>query len=262
MSSHFRFTRLVFAALSLFLLAGGLPAQPKTALASTSWTAAFARAAGADSVVVLAPVELKHPPEYELKPSDLAAVRNAAVVVYAGYEKFAKKLAETAGASGLLTLRIQTTNAPETIKAEARKIADALGTREKFEEWVPAFDALAAETRLRVLEAYPDRRAVVHKMQRPFAETLGLDIVGEFGPAEPSPSLVLELVRKKPALVLDNYHNPSGFPVAESTGAAYAQLINFPGKDGTRSIEDVYAYNAAALEKAAAGAPGRAAGAR
>ena len=40
-------------------------------LASTSLTAAIARAAGASEIRVLTPVETKHPPEYELTPSDL-----------------------------------------------------------------------------------------------------------------------------------------------------------------------------------------------
>ncbi len=248
--------RVLVAVLSIFILAGVagvLPAQQKTVVASTAWTAAFALAAGADSVVVLAPVELKHPPEYELKPSDLAAVRNASLIVYAGYEKFAKKLAETAGGAGLQTLRILTTNAPDTIKAESRKIADLLGTRDRFDAWAARFDETARETRRRILAAYPDRRVVAHKMQMPFVEWLGLDVVGEFGPEEPSPMKVLELVRKKPALVLDNYHNPSGFPIAEAAKSAYTQLINFPGRDGTRTFEDLYSYNAGLLEKAAAG---------
>lgn len=241
----------LFAALLFTLITPGLPADEKIVTASTSWTAAFARAAGAADVRVLAPMELRHPPEYELRPSDLEAVKNSALVIYAGYEKFASKLAETAGGAGLRSLRIRTTNDPGTVKAEAAKIAAVLGTEDRLAAWITAFDPFAEEIRRRILTAWPDRRAVVHKMQRPFAEWLGLDIVGEYGPAEPSPALVLQLVRLRPALVIDNQHNPSGFPIAESAGAAHAPLINFPGKDGTRTIEDVYRYNADVLVKAA-----------
>lgn len=247
-----RFTRVLVTALVFFILTGALGAQQKTVVASTAWTAAFAIAAGAEKVVILAPMELKHPPEYELKPSDLLAVRNAALVVYAGYEKFAKKLAETAGGSGLQTLRIHTTNAPDTIKTESRKIAEILGTLDKFEAWIPQFDKVVEETQRRFLAASSDRRAVVQKLQLPFIQWIGLDILGDFGPEEPSPAKVLELVRKRPTLVLDNYHNASGYPIAEAARAIYAQFINFPGKDGTRTFEDVYRYNAQQLEKAAA----------
>jgi hypothetical protein len=213
-------------------------------VASTSWTAAFALAAGAENIGILAPLELKHPPEYELKPSDLAMVGAADLVIYAGYERFAKKLAETAGAR---TLRVTTVNDPQTIRSEVRKIAEKIMTQDRYEKWEKEFGSLTEEIKKKVLAAYPDKRAVVHTMQKPFAQWLGFEIVGEFGPAEPSPALVLELVRKRPLLVIDNYHNPCGFPIAEAAKSRYTALINFPGKDGSRSIEDVYRLNAEAL---------------
>ena len=75
---------------SLALLVAALPAQnaaPFRVVASTSWTAAFARAAGATDIVTIAPMELRHPPEYEIKPSDLAAVAAARFLVHSGYER-------------------------------------------------------------------------------------------------------------------------------------------------------------------------------
>lgn len=59
------------------LLTGvGLPriwgADDKTVVvASSSWTGAIAEAAGADEVRVLAPFELKHPPEYDYRRAKL-----------------------------------------------------------------------------------------------------------------------------------------------------------------------------------------------
>jgi hypothetical protein len=93
------------------------------------------------------------------------------------------------------------------------------------------------------MAAYPDKRVVAQKMVKSYAEWLGFDVVGTFGPGEPSPAVVLDLIRLKPALVVDNYHSPSGKPIAESLKAPIVELINFPGKDGTKSIEDVFAYN-------------------
>jgi len=80
-----------------------------------------------------------------------------------------------------------------------------------------------------------------------FVNWLGLDVVGTFGPGEPSPAVVLDLIKKKPAMVIDNYHNPGGKALAESLGVPYVVLINFPGKDGTRTIEDVFLYNEKAI---------------
>ncbi|MDR1249511.1 MAG: metal ABC transporter substrate-binding protein [Treponema sp.] len=223
----------------------------KVILVSTSWVGAMATAAGADNVRILAPLDLRHPPEYELKPSDLAAASKADVIIYAGWEQFAQKLADTAGSAGIQTITVRTSNDPAEFREEAAKIARVLGTEAKFEEWWSAFLPFAEELREKVLAAYPDRRTVVNRMQTPYAAWMGFEIVGEFGPAEPSPAVILELARLRPVLVFDNYHGPSGQPVAEAAGAAYVEMLNFPGKDGTLSIKDVFRYNAELLIRAA-----------
>ena len=235
---------LAAAALALAgLLAFAQPAEGPKVVASTSWTAAFARAAGAGEIVTIAPLELRHPPEYELKPSDLAAVAGARFLVHSGYERFAKRLAETAGAEGLAVLAVYTDNLPSKFKAEARKLALAFGTLPAYEDWEKGFDAQAEAMRARVAAAYPVKRAVVHKYLATYAEWLGFEVVGTFGPGEGSPASLLELAKAEPVLVIDNSHNVSGKAVAEATGAPRVELINFPGRDGTRSIEDVFAYN-------------------
>ena len=226
------------------------PAGP-VVVASTSWTSAIARAGGAENVRILAPVDLRHPPEYELKPSDLTAVSEADLIVYAGWEMFAEKLKETAAGSKAQILALKTTNAPETLKKEAAKVAEALSTVQKYEAWSAAFDVLTDELRRQVGQAYPDKRAVVQRMQTPFAVWLGFEAAGEYGPAEPSPAVIVEMVNLKPALVIDNYHGPSGRPIAEASGAPYAELINFPGKDNTVTLDDVFRYNARILIDAA-----------
>jgi len=227
-------------AAALFVAA---PVSAQTVVASTAWTGAIARAAGAAEVRVIAPLELKHPPEYEIKPSDLEAVRGAALVVYGGYEKFAQRLVETSGGAGTAELKLFTDNVPEALKREAKKVAEKLGTLPAFERWALSFDAYAEANRARIIAAFPDRRVVVQRMLKTYAEWLGFEVVGTFGPGEPSPAVVLELVKRKPALVVDNFHNSSGKPIAESLKAPRVELLNFPGKDGTATIEDVLAYN-------------------
>ncbi|MDR2588655.1 MAG: ABC transporter substrate-binding protein, partial [Spirochaetales bacterium] len=162
-----------------------------------------------------------------------------------------QKLAESSSSSGATALRVATANSPAAIKAEARKIAEVLGTMGRFDAWSKNFDSLAENLRSRARAAWPRGKVLAQKMIRPFVEWLGLEIAGEFGPAEPSPALVLALAGTRPLLVIDNYHSPSGKPIAETAGAAYVQLINFPGKDGTQTIEDVFRHNADALIKAA-----------
>ncbi len=236
------------AALSLQALCAQAPGR---VVASTSWVAAFARAAGATDIVTIAPMELRHPPEYELKPSDLKAVAGARFLAYSGYERFAARLAETAGSEGLAIAKVYTDNIPSTFKAEARKLAVLFGTLPAFEAWAAGFDASTAAMRERVLTAFPERRVVAHKYLKTYAEWLGFEVVGTFGPGESSPALLLELVKARPVLVIDNYHNPSGAAVVEALRIPLVTLINFPGKDGSKTIEDVFAHNERAFLAAA-----------
>jgi zinc transport system substrate-binding protein/iron/zinc/copper transport system substrate-binding protein len=148
-------------------------------------------------------------------------------------------------------VRVVTSNTPESLRTEAGRLARILGTEDRFEAWQKRFDPLAEELRQTVLAARPDRQVVVEGMFTDFAGWLGLEIPGEYGPAEPSPALIFNLVQTKLALVIDNYHIPSGRPVAEAAGAAYVELINFPGREGTKTMEDLFRYNADVLVRAA-----------
>ncbi len=212
-------------------------------IASTSWTAAIARAAGARDLVTIAPFELQHPPEYEIKPSDLKATAEADFLVYSGYERFASRLAETAGNGGLVIAKVYTDNIPETLKQEAKKLALLFGTERDYEVWAASFDSLTEGMRKRIAAAYPDKRVIAHKYLETFAEWLGFTVVGVFGPGESTPKQLLQLVRAKPSLIIDNYHNPAGAPAAEALDVPLVMLINFPGKDNTKTIEDVFRRN-------------------
>jgi hypothetical protein len=256
------FPALVFAALLLFFLSPGLSAGPRgdsveTVIASTSLVAAIARAGGAPAVKVLAPAELRHPPEYDLKPSDLMAASRGKLILYAGWEIFAKKLADTAGSAGIELVTVNTGISPPELVQEARRISELLGTGPAFEAWREGFEILTEDTRREVMAAYPRKRAVVHYDLIPLARWLGFEIAGEYGPAEPSPQLVLRLGALSPDLVIDNYHNPAGKPIAEAAGASLAELIFFPGKNGSRSLEDLFRYNRDLLIEAAGGGPPR-----
>jgi ABC-type Zn uptake system ZnuABC Zn-binding protein ZnuA len=247
-----------FAVMAPCLFAGGgtgetaAPAVRENAVVvSTAWVGAIADAAGAQNIRVLAPAQMRHPPEYELKPSDLEAVSRASVILYGGWEMFAKKLAETAGGAGIQVIKVNTANSPENLKAEAGRLAGLFGTTGRYEAWARRFDLLLEDLRAKIQTACPAYRAVVHRAQLPFARWAGLEIAAEYGPSELSPAEILRLVQTKPFLVVDNYHGPVAPAVAEAAGAGYAQALNFPGKDGTTTLEDLFRYNTAALLEAA-----------
>lgn len=154
------------------LLAGSLAAQtdaPFRVITSTSWTGAFARAAGATDILTIAPFELQHPPEYELKPSDLKAIAGAQFLVYSGYERFATRLAEAAGTEGLTIAQVYTDNLPETFKTEARKLAVLFGTLPAYEKWAASFDTMTAAIKSSIAETFPNKRVVAHKYLKTYA---------------------------------------------------------------------------------------------
>jgi hypothetical protein len=241
------------AALSLFIVISASPvfarAEAEAAsegegplvVASTSWVGAIARAAGATNVRVMAPFEMQHPAEYELKPSDLVAASEASFVVSGGWERFASKLAETA--SKAETLNVYTANVPATLEAEALKLAEAFGTVGAYEQWKAAFDGETDAIKANIKAAYGERPVVVQKDQEAFSRWAGLNVVGVFGPAEPSPAVVVELAGLKPDFVIDNYHNQCGKAIALAADIPDIALINFPGRGGTVTLEDVFHYN-------------------
>ena len=153
------------------------------------------------------------------------------------------KASETSGVYGAHLVEVYTDNVPPIFKREAMKVSEALGTMDAYRVWEKEFDIQMEEMKAAIDAAYPDKRAVVHQYLSVYAEWLGFEVVGKFGPGELTPQNLLKLVRLKPAVIIDNWHNISGLPLAESLDCPYVELINFPGHGGTESILDVFDYN-------------------
>jgi ABC-type Zn2+ transport system substrate-binding protein/surface adhesin len=152
---------LTAAALFFILFTCGSALHAETVVASTSLTAALARAAGASEVRVLTPADVKHPPEYELRPSDLTKLEGASAVVYAGYERMVQKLIDTSKGKNLIVVQVDTTTSPDNLVAQARRIAAVLHTEKKEQAWEKGF-----LEKLRILKEnlapYSGKKAVVH----------------------------------------------------------------------------------------------------
>jgi zinc transport system substrate-binding protein len=218
-------------------------------VATTSLTAAIAKAAGAEEVKVLTPPGQKHPPEYDLKPSDLLKIEGAAVVVYAGYERMVSKLLETAKNKGIQAIQISTDTSPETLIAQARKISKILKSEKEEEAWEQKFLGELAEMEKK-LSPYAGKRAVVHHFAQPFAKWVGLTIVYVIRPGELTPRAIAEAAAQAPDVVVDILHFPVAKVIAENAKCRYVQVINFPGVNQTSSLEDIFQYNSAALMRA------------
>lgn len=221
-------------------------------LATTPWTAAFALAAGAEQVDLLAPYEMRHPPEYELRATDLRRVEEADLVVYAGYETMMDRLERVLGDGAVSSVQIDTTHTREAIERAVMRIAAALGTEEQARRNVAKIhhhlDEWSAE--LRSAGLYRET-VLVHGFQVQLMEDLGVPVAGRFGPAPLEAQQIVRLSRTGASLIVDNWHNEVAQPLRETLpGASFVTFINFPGHRGTRTLLDVLQFNRAALADA------------
>jgi hypothetical protein len=228
-----------------FAFFGVLGVFCQSVVATTSWTAAFARLAGAETVTVLAPVPMLHPSEYEIVPKDILTVKKADFFIYAGYEVMVAPLATSANLPPERKIQISTQNDWATIESQVRLIAERLGTVEKAKKNLASLKLIYQAARIDInASGFKAKSCLVHVFQVPVAKMLGLDIAGTFGPGPLSPKQILELKLTKAEFIIDNIHNPVAMPLSQLlSGAGYAEFLNFPGFADTTSLGDVLAYN-------------------
>ncbi|MEU1276782.1 zinc ABC transporter substrate-binding protein [Streptomyces sp. NPDC005805] len=218
---------------------------------TTTWEGAFAKAAGAKDIEVIVPQSVHHAPDYDPKPSDLAAVAEADFVLYAPFEPYAEKIKEAAGSKGEL-VEVALDNDPAKVKAEVARLADKFGTSGEAAAWQKTFDTEYAALGKDLKSAWPEGKSpnVVSQVFTAWAAGMaGATTVGTFGPEAVTPGQLKDLSAKKPALVLDNAHMSTGTVLPDS-GAKQVPIVNYPGDD--LDLLAVYRNAADALKKAMA----------
>ena len=90
---------------------------------------------------------------------------------------------------------------------------------------------------------------MVHRFAQPFARWAGLHVVQIISPGELTPKVIADAVMQKPELVVDILHFPNAKVIAENAECKYIQVINFPGVENTKTIEDLFKYNCTQLLK-------------
>lgn len=217
----------VFLAASL--LATALWAAPKKIVASTSWAAAFADIAGADEVESIAPVNLRHPPEYEITVSDVQKISDSDVFIYAGFERMMKTLGKKVQNQGV-SVQVTLDNSLATVKESTLKIAQALGTEEIQKVRFAEYEKLVKDGLKKCNKKKLGKLKVLcNKNQTYLAKELGLEIAGVFGPGPVSAEELLDAKKAGYDLIIDNIHNPTGKPVTEVLPKAkYIVWRNFP----------------------------------
>jgi hypothetical protein len=210
-------------------------------VATNSWTAALAAAAGARDIVTLAPTGLRHPAEYELKPSDVAMLKGAKLIVTTGFEVMAKRLAEAAGSRRIRVLRIDADYSLETMRTSILAIADILGTQDQARDSIADLETFLSSWKQELRDdGLYGAPILVHVFQQPLMAELGFTIKGVFGPAPLEAAQIAKLSAEKVTYIVDNWHNEVAAPLRETLpDARYASLINFPGPDDTKTLLDV-----------------------
>ncbi|MER5624373.1 zinc ABC transporter substrate-binding protein [Streptosporangium sp. NPDC002544] len=217
-------------------------------VAASTWEAGFAKAAGATDITVIVPPGVHHAADYDPKPSDLAKVAEADVVLYAAFEGFAGKLKEAAGSKAKL-IEVSLDNAPDKVKAEVRRLGGEFGTAQAAEAWTAAFDTEYTALKEKVTAATKGTARVI--VSQAFvawaADLAGAQPAGVFGPQPPTADQISELAGKKPQLVLDNSAMPGGDALA-GVEAKRVVINDFP--DQGLDLLAVYRANADALAAA------------
>ncbi|TBL81112.1 metal ABC transporter solute-binding protein, Zn/Mn family [Paenibacillus thalictri] len=215
-------------------------------VASTSLMAYLAQAAGAKDVTFIAPAELKHPPEYDFRPSDVAKVKDAALV-YAGYEPFMTKLIEATKVpkERLITVNVEST--PASIIEAARGLAEKWGTQAQEKAWEAEFTkATAAIEEAAKKQNTKGKKVISQKFVTSVVKWMGYEVIAEYGPDELTPAKTAELAALKPDLIADNLHMPQGQSIADLAKAPRVEIRNYPDP-AQKNLVDMLKGNASSL---------------
>lgn len=225
-------------------------AAPKKVVASTSWSAAFADIAGANEVESIAPVNLRHPPEYEITVSDVQKISDSEVFIFAGFERMMKTLGTKVANKGV-SVQVTLDNSLATVKESTLKIAQALGTEDIQKVRFAEYEKLVKDGQKKALKKKLNKKKVLcNKNQTYLAKELGLEIAGIFGPGPVTAEELLEAKKAGYDLIIDNIHNPTGKPVTEVLPKAkYIVWRNFPTAVEHDALKKVVADNIELLLK-------------
>ncbi|MFF4350216.1 ABC transporter substrate-binding protein [Streptomyces sp. NPDC001530] len=218
-------------------------------VATTTWEGALAKAAGAKDVKVIVPSSVQHAPDYDPKPSDLAAVAGADFVLYAPFEPYAAKIKEAAGSSAKL-VQVNLDNDADKATAEVTRLGKLFGTQDAAAKWDTSFKSEYGTLQKELKAAWPDGKApaVVAQVYSVWsAKMAGADLRGTYGPQAVTAKQLSDLGKKKPTYVFDNVHMTTG-KVLPDTGAQQVEIVSYPGTD--LDLMTVYKNAAETIKKA------------
>ncbi len=204
------------------------------------------------------------PAHYDLSPSDYAALINADIVLYSGFEPWVEQLAGNTKENALVQLT-GSWNTPDAAVQQTEAIADVLSERipEPADSFAANCDAYVQElseigTDLSARAAslgVAGTPVVCMAWQAEFVAWLGFDVAVTYGlPENLSMRDLVDLTAQGKAagavLVIDNLQSgiEFGAKLAYEVGAVHVVLSNFPGAlPNTATLADLLVRNAEAL---------------
>lgn len=230
MKKFIPFILIIFLSFQTFANGKNQEKQTLKIVASTSWTAAFADLAGLDSISVIAPANLRHPPEYEITVSDIKKIMESDIFIYAGFERMMQTLGDSVGNTKMI--KIDCDNSVETVLKNSQKIAEICGTQRERDKRVKRYLSFIEESS-NILEKknLKNAKIFVNKNQRFLAKEFGFDTTNLFGPGLVTASQIQTAKDGEFIFIIDNIHNSVGKPLAEvSPNSKYILWRNFPQK--------------------------------
>lgn len=203
---------------------------PAKYVASTSWVASIAELAGIDDVQTIAPVNLKHPPEYEITADDMLKVSEAELFMHAGYERMVKVISAAADVPQEKMIKVKTTNTEKNLSNMVKMLSEKAGTEQLAQKRYAQYEKLINETRAKIIELGLDKKTVYANInQAELAEDLGLNITATFGPGPLTADQIELAADNKYDIIIDNIHNPVASPALEvSPSSTLLVWRNFP----------------------------------
>jgi len=220
----------------------------------------------ADVVVLVNPSLC--PADFDMKPSDMYAVRNAGILFKQNIpgEFWLEALVEASGNVNLTQVDIPGAyNTPDGARSYITRVGENLATilgvdlSEEEAEMLESVDEVTGWMSEQALDYQaPAVMVVCMNWQKAFVESAGFQVVATYNPPETlSAGDISDLVdaaeREGVALVVDNFQVDVEFgkSIADEVGAEHVVLTNFPGAiPATESLAETFRYNAEQLYKA------------
>ncbi|MFC2077454.1 metal ABC transporter substrate-binding protein [Candidatus Bipolaricaulota bacterium] len=248
------------------LMIAGSAAAGETVVATHAVYAEFAQTVAGEDIDVVSIIPSGFcPSHYDLAPSDLAAVLDAGLILYSGFETWIETLVGAAGSAAVVMQLPGAWSTPDGAIDKVEAIRDALIDR--FPDLAATFAANAAAYIDQLREAGDDlqQRAeaigvasvavICMEWQADFVSWLGFDVAGTYGVPEGlslKDLVALSAMGRDAAaqLVIDNLQSGVDFgaKLAREVGAIHVVLSNFPGAmPYTTTVIDLLTRNAEAL---------------